>query len=330
MSKKNEDIEKLKHELIDRYVILMLFILGIYTVIFTFYIYDKIMSWYLLGGFVFIGYSYFLARRRFPTNTIVHLYLITAPLYNFYIMLAFWNNSVASFCWLLPLPLGAYIFFTKKEVLVYSFYTLFIIVTGYILANNLELDFPKHSQKEVTFTDTILIASNILVVTLLIYYKDKIRKLEILSEAVPTGKAEKEKVNVTEFILDDNDIDNENMEKLFSKIDASMTGNMLFKDVKFNLSTLSVALDVNSTYISKAIRYKGYPNFNYYLNTYRINYVKKLFTEVDFQKTTLMYVYTEAGFSNQSTFNRVFKQIEGITPSEYFHKNMKNSNGNSM
>jgi AraC-like DNA-binding protein len=38
-----------------------------------------------------------------------------------------------------------------------------------------------------------------------------------------------------------------------------------------------------------------------------------------------MYIYTEAGFSNQSTFNRVFKQIEGITPSEYFQKNLKNN-----
>ena len=83
-------------------------------------------------------------------------------------------------------------------------------------------------------------------------------------------------------------------------------------------------MDVNSTYISKAIRYKGYPNFNSYLNIYRINHVKQLFNEIDFQKTTLMYIYTEAGFSNQSTFNRVFKQIEEITPSEYVQLNYKN------
>ncbi|KMQ68210.1 hypothetical protein ACM39_10225 [Chryseobacterium sp. FH2] len=330
MSSKHEQIEKLKHELMDRYVILMISILGIYAGIFTFYIHDKVMSWYLTAGLIFIGYSYSLMRKRFPTNTIVHLYLILAPLYNFYVMLAFWNNSVASFCWLLPIPLGAYIFFTKKEVLAYTFYILFIIIIGYIIANNLQIDFPKHTQKEVIFTDTILITSNILVVTLLIYYKDKIKKLEILSEFSQTESIQKEKITVTEFMSEDNDADNENMEKLFSKIEESMTANMLFKDVKFNLSALSVALEVNSTYISKAIRYKGFPNFNNYLNTYRINYVKKLFNEVDFQKTTLMYVYTEAGFSNQSTFNRVFKQIEGITPSEYFQRNLKNNSKSSV
>ena len=310
---------------------LMILILGTYAAIFTFYIHDKVMPWYLAAGLIFISYNYSLMRKRFSINTIVHLYLITAPLYDFYVMLAFWNNSVASFCWLLPIPLGAYIFFTKKEVFAYSLYTLLIIATGYIVANNFSFDFPKHSQKEVMFTDTILFVSNILVVTLLIYYKDKIRKQEILLQF---GNAQtpisKDKKNEAENTSEVPDIDVESIEKLFSRIEALMSENMLFKDIKFNLSALSVALEVNSSYLSKAIRYKGYPNFSSYLNTYRINYVKKLFTEVDFQKSTLMYVYTEAGFSNQSTFNRVFKQIEGITPSEYFQRNLKNNNETSI
>ncbi|WP_223558180.1 helix-turn-helix domain-containing protein [Chryseobacterium lathyri] len=318
----NEQIEKLKHILMDRYAILMMFVLGLYAVIFTFFIYDKMMSWYLIGGLFFFAYSYSLIRRKYSIAQIVHLYFISAPIYNFYIMLAFWNNSVASFCWLLPIPLGAYIFFSKKEVLAYIAYTLVLIITGYIAANNLSFTFPEHTQKEVMLTDTILFISNILVVSLLIYYKDKIRKLEILSQ-FKAGGIQKEKVQSIEPSWDD--VDGESMENLFEKIEITMTRDKLFKDEKFNLSKLSVALDVNSTYISKAIRYKGYSNFNTYLNIYRINYVKKLFTEIDFQKTTLMYIYTEAGFSNQSTFNRVFKQIEGITPSEYFQKNLKNN-----
>lgn len=318
----NEQIEKLKHILMDRYAILMMFVLGLYAVIFTFFIYDKMMSWYLIGGLFFFAYSYSLVRRKYSIAQIVHLYFISAPIYNFYIMLAFWNNSVASFCWLLPIPLGAYIFFSKKEVLAYIAYTLVLIITGYIAANNLSFTFPEHTQKEVMLTDTILFISNILVVSLLIYYKDKIRKLEILSQ-FKAGGIQKEKVQSIEPSWDD--VDGESMENLFEKIEIAMTRDKLFKDEKFNLSKLSVALDVNSTYISKAIRYKGYSNFNTYLNIYRINYVKKLFTEIDFQKTTLMYIYTEAGFSNQSTFNRVFKQIEGITPSEYSQKNLKNN-----
>lgn len=96
-----------------------------------------------------------------------------------------------------------------------------------------------------------------------------------------------------------------------------MQEKQLYKDVNFNISKLSTVMDINSSYISKSIRAKGYPNFNNYLNRYRIECVKRLLHENDIEKVTLMYIYTEAGFSNQSTFNRVFKQMENITPSEY-------------
>ncbi|MFC0427889.1 helix-turn-helix domain-containing protein [Chryseobacterium scophthalmum] len=322
LKSKDEQIKKVKYELMDRYTILMASVLIVYIIIFTFFIPNKILSWYLIIGLFFASYSYLLARKKYNINTIVHTYLIVAPLFNFYIMLIFWHNSVASFCWLLPIPLAAHIFFRRKEVLKYTIYTLLNIIIGYIVANN--FNFPAHSQQEVIFTDTIVYISNILVVVLLIYYKDKIRKLEVLSRFMKFEEAHKETIKVTEANVLTEDTDVENMEKLFGKIENVMKEDMLFKDVKFNLSKLSVILDVNSTYISKAIRYKGYPNFNSYLNIYRINHVKQLFNEIDFQKTTLMYIYTEAGFSNQSTFNRVFKQIEEITPSEYVQLNYKN------
>lgn len=326
MSTKYESIEKLKQKLMDRYVILMLTVMSIYAFIFVFYIPDKIMPWYLAAEILFLGYTYLLMRRQFTSSLIVHLYLTVAPLYQFYTILAFWENSVASFCWLLPIPLGAYIFLSKRDVWIYTFYILLIISASYFIAGNFSFDFPKHTQREVLFTDTIVFISNILVVILLIYYNDKIRKAEILSRFEYTDRLnENDKKTNHESFPEDSETMIESMEKLFSRIEDSMKEKMLFKDTKFNLSALSVELDVNSTYISRAIRYKGYPNFSNYLNTYRIHHVKQLLLEVDFQKATLMYVYTEAGFSSQSTFNRVFKQIEGMTPSEYFQKHLSNT-----
>ncbi|WP_123966716.1 helix-turn-helix domain-containing protein [Chryseobacterium phosphatilyticum] len=299
----------------DRYIILMISILTVYFSIYYFYIHYKMMSWYLFLGIISLAFTYPFLRKKCSANTLVRSYLILAPIYNFYILLAYWNNSVAGFCWLLPIPLGAYIFFPKKEVVWFTVYTLVTIIAAIIAGNTIDFNFPHHSHKEVMITDIILFISNIAVIALLIYYKDKLKRQEFLHQLnnrIIEIKTPSETI-----------IDTEGMEKLFERIEVSMSRDMLFKDIKFNLSKLSVVIDVNSSYISKAIRYKGYPNFNTYLNIYRIEYVKKLFTEIDFQKTTLMYVYTEAGFSNQSTFNRVFKQIEGITPSEYIHQNLK-------
>jgi AraC-like DNA-binding protein len=248
--------------------------------------------------------------------------MILAPLYNFYFILVFWNVSVANFCWLLPIPLGAYVLFLKKEVIAYTAYILVLIITGSFIANIFSSNFPMYSQRQVMFTDTLLFLSNILIIVLLIYYKDKIRKQEMLSRIEDQRTRENNPNNLESTYYD---LDTELMENLFEGIEIAMTKNELFRDIKINLSKLSVVLEVNSSYISKAIRYKGYPNFSTYLNIYRVNHVKKLLLDSDFQKITLMYVYTEAGFSNQSTFNRVFKQIEGITPSEYLQKNIKNT-----
>ncbi|PKF75439.1 helix-turn-helix domain-containing protein [Chryseobacterium sp. PMSZPI] len=325
---KNEEIEKIKLELMDRYIILMTSILIIYFLLFTFYIKYEMMSWYLAMGISLLAIWYPIIRKKYPANQLVKSYLILAPIYNFYIMLAYWNNSVAGFCWLLPIPLGAYIFFSKRTIVGFTIYTLATILIAIIVGNTFNFNFPEHTQKEVMYTDILLFVSNFLVITLLIYYKDKLKRQELIYQI-------RDKINNTENVENINDskvssdsiiIDIEGMEKLFEKIETAMKQDMLFKDIKFNLSKLSVVLDINSSYISKAIRYKGYSNFNTYLNIYRINYIKKLFTEIDFQKTTLMYVYTEAGFSNQSTFNRVFKQIEGITPSEYIQQNLKIDN----
>ncbi|WP_164976788.1 helix-turn-helix domain-containing protein [Chryseobacterium sp. CH21] len=127
--------------------------------------------------------------------------------------------------------------------------------------------------------------------------------------------------DTSKSIRKESTINQKTVNEVFEKLNYIMSTKGLFKDPKLNISMLSIQLNINYNYLSKIIRNKGYQNFNAYLNEYRINYVKKLMSETDLQKITLMYIYTEAGFSNQTTFNRVFKQIEDITPSEYIQKN---------
>lgn len=83
-------------------------------------------------------------------------------------------------------------------------------------------------------------------------------------------------------------------------------------------------MKINTLYIAKSIKLNGYSGFSHYINFCRIQYVKKLIEESDLSKITLMYIYTSAGFNSQSTFNRVFKQIEGVTPTEYIFNYKKN------
>lgn len=310
---KTERVEEYKRELIRYYMLLMVVILFLFALKFTFITPYKTMSWYLYGGVFFMIYTYIIIGKNYSVDILVHTYMIVASLYNFYIMLAFWNYSVASFVWLIPIPLAAYVFFKRKYVLIYSLYVLFNISMGYLINRSFAFDFPKQSPEDIRISDTFLVISNVAVIALLLYFKDKIKRVEIYNEIEAKLQTEEKSVST----LTEHDTFSE---ELFEKIENLMKEKHLYKDVNFNISKLAVEMSINSSYISKAIRYRGYPNFNNYLNLYRINCVKKLLDENDLEKVTLMYIYTEAGFSNQSTFNRVFKQIEGTTPSEYISR----------
>lgn len=54
--------------------------------------------------------------------------------------------------------------------------------------------------------------------------------------------------------------------------------------------------------------------FNAYINSLRINYSKYLLVNTDMN---IIHVAMEAGYNNQQTFNRVFKEQLGCTPKEY-------------
>jgi AraC-like DNA-binding protein len=309
-TEKDIKIEQYKRQLVYYYNILMSVILAIFGLIFTFIIPDKIMAWYLFGGLFLLLYTYMIVRKTYSVDVMVHSYIVIATLYNFYIMLAFWDNSIASFVWLIPIPLAAYVFFQRKYVFIYSLFVLVNIIAGYLISKTFSFNFPKHRPEDVRITDTILMMSNVAVIALLLYFKDKIKRVEIYHEIEEKNQnIAIQPANVTEKTPF--------ADELFEKIELVMREKQLYKDVNFNISKLSTEMNINSSYISKSIRTKGYPNFNNYLNMHRIECVKRLLSENDIEKVTLMYIYTEAGFSNQSTFNRVFKQMENITPSEY-------------
>ncbi|WP_292009262.1 AraC family transcriptional regulator, partial [Chryseobacterium sp.] len=149
------------------------------------------------------------------------------------------------------------------------------------------------------------------------FYKDKIRKVE--TKDLRTRKENGNKMDLNGNSESDRGEDKEKYNSLFENIKDIVEHQQHFKETDFTISRLSSLLNTNSVYISKAIKYNGYANFTHYLNSCRVNNVKEMIQEQSLDKITLMYIYTASGFSNQSTFNRVFKQIEGITPSEYIH-----------
>lgn len=331
-------VDALKRKLISQYVYLMSGILLGYSLVFYFVIKDSFFAACTFTYSVLLFYTFMIIRKSYNIKVLVHLYLTYAPLFAGFIMLDFWKYSAATAMWLLPVPLGAHVFLEKKYVYIYSIYIFLIIVAVSILTKFFNFDyFSLTNVNVIVISDTFVGLVNLAVFSVLLYYNEKIRKAEIeesIYKQVPFFEENNQNqvennlpkdaevaIETAESIEKDKIVsEKENIEKyiaLFKEVKNIVEDEAYFKDVDFTISQLSNILKSNNLYISKSIKINGFSNFNHYLNTCRIENVKKLLSENDISRVTLMYIYTESGFSNQSTFNRVFKQIEGITPSEY-------------
>lgn len=127
------------------------------------------------------------------------------------------------------------------------------------------------------------------------------------------------KESVSVETLQKNDENPENYDALYRDIINHLETHKPFKDYHFNAQTLAKEIKTNVNYISKAISVgtNGVENFNTLINRFRIEHVKSLLNSNTMKKYTIDYIYAEAGYKYRSTFNAAFKNITGMTPSDY-------------
>lgn len=85
---------------------------------------------------------------------------------------------------------------------------------------------------------------------------------------------------------------------------------------ELTLGELAAQLHTNTSWLSKVINSGCGQSFNDFINEYRVREAERRLLDPTFQHYTLLAVALEAGFNSKSTFNRVFKKLRGITPSE--------------
>ncbi len=112
----------------------------------------------------------------------------------------------------------------------------------------------------------------------------------------------------------------ERLQHLYNRIIILFEEEKPFQYPEFNIRTLADKVNSNTSYVSAALNKMGNKKFNQLVNEYRIEQVKILMKENVHYKFTLEHIYTNAGFSSQSTFNRIFKEHTGLTPTEYIER----------
>lgn len=224
----------------------------------------------------------------------------------------FWQHGqITTFMWFFLIPTASMIYYRVKAVMLWSIYTFILICSVFFFSMFLpEIPIIPFSEKQLS---TLNILTVICFLALFFYF---LYGLNIINQVKIARSKESEIDNV---LIENNITDQEveKLNKLFDSISTHFKKKKPYCDPDFTISQLSTALETNITYVSKAIKLNKNMNFNIFVNTHRIEMVKDMLDSDLQNKYTMRHIYTSSGFRHQSTFNKVFKQIEGATPSEY-------------
>ena len=92
-----------------------------------------------------------------------------------------------------------------------------------------------------------------------------------------------------------------------------------FCDEDISIKKIADGLYISPSYVSKVFSFKLKYNFREYINELRISKAKELLSKPD---ARILNIMLECGFQNQSSFNRIFSKICGMSPREYRQKKL--------
>lgn len=101
------------------------------------------------------------------------------------------------------------------------------------------------------------------------------------------------------------------------RLDGHMLESKPYMNGKLTLNDLSHHLEVSTNHLSQAINENTQKNFFDYVNGYRVEEVKNRVHNPEYDHITLLGIALDCGFNSKSSFNQIFKNATGQTPSEF-------------
>jgi AraC-like DNA-binding protein len=101
------------------------------------------------------------------------------------------------------------------------------------------------------------------------------------------------------------------------KITQLMINDKKYLNENLSLREMALYLNADPNLISFILNKHLNSNFYDFVNHYRIEEVKNKLNDPAYKHLTLLGIALESGFNSKTTFNRVFKQMMGLTPTEF-------------
>ncbi|MFC4872760.1 helix-turn-helix domain-containing protein [Negadavirga shengliensis] len=114
-----------------------------------------------------------------------------------------------------------------------------------------------------------------------------------------------------------NNLSSEDMLLYTNRIEHAMKKDKLYLDATLNVKKLAEHTQITPKMISAVLNGHLKQSFNEFVNTYRIEEVKRRLLEPQNGHLTISGIAFESGFNSQATFQRSFKNHTGMSPKAY-------------
>jgi AraC-like DNA-binding protein len=105
---------------------------------------------------------------------------------------------------------------------------------------------------------------------------------------------------------------------LAERLKRHMTDTLAWRDETLTIASLATQLGEQEYRLRRTInRHLGYRNFASFLNGYRLDEVRAALADKSQSEVPILTIALDAGFGSLGTFNRAFRDAEGMTPSAF-------------
>lgn len=137
-------------------------------------------------------------------------------------------------------------------------------------------------------------------------------KVEIDVEKIPTFVSMAPNTNLTEKDA-----------PAIARILSAMEQEHLYRVMGCTRESIADKIGIHEVTFSRIVNQHFHKNFNEFINGFRINEAKE---RLEKESTPITTIAFEVGFNSIASFNRVFKETLGVSPSDYRHGKAETSN----
>jgi len=108
-----------------------------------------------------------------------------------------------------------------------------------------------------------------------------------------------------------------NADDLLDSLKSVMQTEKPYLDPELTIYTLAKLLEIPSHQLSRLLNTHMNQSFFEFVNRYRVDEFRNLLLTHEYRHYSILAIALEAGFNSKASFNRIFKNMTGLTPTEY-------------